>query len=90
MFFLKEEIDHLVDDFDQSQMGNLKLTWLDPFCNYPILYNGGTNDVQTNSMYDALHVNMVYACEGGSIMQHNPSLTNIKLSLYLSGSYEYY
>jgi hypothetical protein len=41
-------------------------------------------------MHDALLVHMVYTNKGGKLMLDHPSLNEIKLQLYLSGSDEYY
>jgi hypothetical protein len=63
---------------DESHMGNLELTCLDPCSNDLILYTIDTNDTWIHSMDDVSFFQMVYADEGGKRSFHQPSLSKIK------------
>lgn len=74
--YLEEIIIYKV--IDESHIGNVEFTCLDPCSNDPILCTVGTSGTWTNSMDDVLPIQMVYANESGNLMLQHPSLFQIK------------
>lgn len=73
---------------DESHIGNVELTFLDPCGNDLIIYIVGTSRTWKHSMDDVLLVQIVYVGKSGKFMLHHSLLSKTKSQLSSSKSEE--